>query len=260
MRTLALTVAYDGTEWAGFQRQTRYPSVQRELEDALTKVFQHQVEIAAAGRTDAGVHALGQVISFQSDNPLPVERIPLAVNRLLPASILIRNAMERPMGFNARHSARFRRYWYLVQHTHQPDPIRGRFVWQVMKKIDVCAMQQALASMIGRHDFAAYCHGEIAPWRTTMRCIQRAQVRYWRGCIVVDIQADAFLHQMVRLLVANLVKVGSGERSVHWLEELRQSRDRYLAGKGAPPHGLFLMRIGYPPSGESTPFGVDAEN
>ncbi len=119
-RTLALTVAYDGTDWAGFQRQAHHPSIQRALETALSVVLRHPVTIDAAGRTDAGVHALGQVISLQTLNPLPLERLPLAVNRLLPASIRIRGARVRPPEFHARHSACCRRYWYLLQ----PNPRR----------------------------------------------------------------------------------------------------------------------------------------
>lgn len=258
MRTLALTVAYDGTDWAGFQRQTRFPSIQGALEEALSAVLQHQVDIAAAGRTDAGVHALAQVISLRTANPIPLERVPRVTNRLLPASISIRRVVERPEGFHARWSARSRRYWYIVQQTRWPDPIRGRFRWQINHALDVCAMQAALTPLVGRHDFAALCHGERAPGRTTVRCIQRAQVHRRPGLVVIDVQADAFLHQMVRLLVANLVQIGRGVRPVEWLEELLHSRNRIYAGKVAPPQGLFLMRIGYPPSEDCISLVEDA--
>ena len=259
LRVLALTVAYDGTDWAGFQRQTRRPSIQLALEEALTAVLRHPVAIDAAGRTDAGVHALGQVVSLQTANPLPVERIPLAVNRLLPSSIRVRRACEKPPGFHARHSAGSRRYWYLVQQAGQPDPVRGRFCWQVTMPLQLTAMQAALAPLLGQHDFAAFCQGVPAPCRTTVRSIQRAQVAPWGGSICIDVQADAFLHQMMRLLVANLVLVGCGDQPAGWLRELLLARNRYLAGKVAPPHGLFLMRIGYPPMEESIPFEEEME-
>jgi len=258
LRTLAFTVAYDGTDWAGFQRQTRHPSIQRELEAALSAVLQHPVTIEAAGRTDAGVHALGQVISLKTMNPLPVDCLPLVVNRLLPDSIRIRRASERPAWFHARHSACYRRYWYLMQQTREQNPIQGRFCWQTYRPLDVQAMHAALQSLVGRFDFAAFCHGNHAPWRITERRIQRAQVRRWRGRIIIDVQADAFLQHMMRLLVANLVTIGGGEQPVAWLEELLHSRDRYLAGKAAPPHGLFLMRVGYPPTEDCTLVEEDA--
>ncbi len=120
------------------------------------------------------------------------------------------------------------------------------------------AMHAAMRPLVGRYDFAAFCHGDHALWHTTVRRIQRAQVRCWQGRIVIDVQADAFLQQMMRLLVANLVKIGGGEQPVTWMEELLHSRNRYLAGKVAPPHGLFLMRIGYPPTEYCTLVGEDA--
>ncbi len=246
MRTLALTVAYDGTEWAGFQRQTRYPSIQRALESALTEVLQHPVRLDAAGRTDAGVHALAQVISLRTPNPLPLERLPWVANRLLPASIRIRRVCERPAGFHARRSAGYRRYWYIMQPTRWPDPLRGRYAWQLQQSVDPAAMQAALDPLVGYHDFVAFCHGGCRPGKTTVRTIQRAQVRSQCGRIIVDLQADAFLHRMVRLLVANLVAIGAGERPVSWLRTLLASGDRLLAGEGAPPCGLCLVRIGYP--------------
>jgi len=245
MRTLALTVTYDGTGWAGMQRQLTAPTVQGALEAALASVLQHEVRIAAAGRTDAGVHALAQVISLQTPNPIPVERLPRATNLLLPENVQVRRAVEWPAGFHARHSALYRRYWYWLQVTRQADPLRGRFCWQLEWMLDLAAMRAALAPLVGEHDFAAFCHGSET--RGTVRTVHHAWVFTRRTGIVVDVQADAFVHRMVRLLVSNLVLVGAGVRPVSWLEELLHSRDRRLAGKSAPPNGLILMRIGYPP-------------
>ncbi|HEY3379838.1 MAG TPA: tRNA pseudouridine(38-40) synthase TruA [Armatimonadota bacterium] len=245
MRTLALTVSYDGTDWCGFQRQRDVPSIQGAVEAALSEVFQHKVAVFCAGRTDAGVHAIGQVVSFPTPNLMPLDRITWVTNRLLPATIRIRRAQDVPPNFHARFSARFRRYWYVVQSTGQPDPIYGRFRWQQKRRFDIAAMETALTAVQGCHDFAAFCHRLAAPTGSTIRTLHRAFVRPWAQGVIIDVQADAFLHQMVRLLVANVLLVGGGERPVTWLEELLQSRDRHLAGKGAPPCGLFLMRIGY---------------
>ena len=245
MRTLALTVAYDGTEWAGLQWQPAAPSIQQALETALGEVLRHPVRIAAAGRTDTGVHALGQVISLRTPNPLPVERLPRAVNLWLPHDIRVRRAVEKPTGFHARFSASYRRYWYLLQVTRHAEPLRGRFCWQVDGPLELAVMQAALDPLVGRHDFAAFCHGD-AP-KGTLRTLHHARVFTRGSCIVVDVQADAFVRRMVRLLVGNLVLVGAGKRPVSWLDELLRGRRRGPAGKGAPPHGLILMRIGYPP-------------
>jgi len=246
MRTLALTVAYDGTDWAGMQWQPSAPTVQGALEKALASVLRHEVRIAAAGRTDAGVHALAQVVSLRTPNPIPAERLPLALNVLLPESVRVRRAVERTAGFHARRSAIFRRYWYRLQVTRHADPLRGRFCWQLERKLDVAAMRAALQPLAGRHDFAAFCHhgGET---KGTARALHHARVMSRGTGIVVDVQADAFVHRMVRLLVSNLVLVGAGERPASWLEELLLSRDRSRSGKGAPARGLILMKIGYPP-------------
>ncbi|MHB9133433.1 MAG: tRNA pseudouridine(38-40) synthase TruA [Armatimonadota bacterium] len=248
MRTLALTVAYDGTEWAGFQRQNRWPSIQGALEHALGEMLHHPVQLVAAGRTDAGVHAFGQVVSLQTENPIPLARIPWVANRQLPTSIRVRRAVERPAEFHARKSATYRRYWYVIEPTKSPDPIRGRFRWQVRSSLDITAMRSALLPLVGTHDFAAFCHGGGPPSGVTVRTVHHARVQTRQGCVIVDVQANAFLRQMIRLLVANLVKVGYGECPVSWLTELLQTGDRYQAGEGAPPCGLFFMRTGYYPT------------
>lgn len=246
MRTLALTIAYDGTDWSGFQRQREFPSVQGELETALAKVLYHPVEIAAAGRTDAGVHALAQVISCTTSNPIPIDRIPWVTNRFLPPSIRVRRAIECPPRFHARFAARYRRYWYVIQTAGGHDPFRGRYRWQLAQTLNIRNMQAAMTPILGTHDFVSFCH-EGNPTGTTVRTVQRADVRRWQGNVIIDVQADAFLHQMARLLVANLVKIGTGECPVTWLETVLAANNRHLAGMAAPPCGLYLMRIGYPP-------------
>lgn len=247
MRNIALTIAYDGTDWWGFQRQTSLPSIQAALEDGLSRVFQHPVTIVCAGRTDAGVHAVGQVVNFHTENPIPIERVAWVTNTVLPATIRVRAARDVAETFHARFSAAYRRYWYIVQCMGRPDPIAGRFRWLVGRQLDVMSMQAALTPLQGRHDFKAYCH-RIEPEGSTERTIHHARVRPWRNGIILDVQANAFLHQMVRLLVANTVHIGMGLRPVNWLTELLRTQDRHVAGKVAPSCGLFLMRIGYPPT------------
>jgi tRNA pseudouridine38-40 synthase len=212
-------------------------------------MFQHPVEIVGAGRTDSGVHALGQVISFRTNNPMPIERVAWVANRLLAKSIRVRKAVEKTAPFHARFSAGYRRYWYVIEErVTNPDPFGGRFRWQLPVELDTHAMVTALKSIVGLHDFATFCHRLAAPFGSTERTIYRAELRYWDNGVVIDIQADAFLHQMVRLLVSNLVRIGTHVLPVTGLADLIASRNRHLAGKGAPPHGLFLMRIGYPPT------------
>lgn len=249
MRTLAITVAYDGTDWSGFQRQSYHPSVQGELEKALSKVLMEDVRIAAAGRTDAGVHALGQMVSLITVNPMPIERIAWVTNRFLPASIRVLRARDVAEDFSARWSANSRRYWYVVAPgISTPDPIRGRFCWQVKESLNIAAMTEAGRLLLGCNDFAAFCQ-QGSPSVTTVRTLQRIGIRQRGRYIVFDMQADGFLYRMVRILAANLVEIGSGQKPVSWLEELLHSRNRHKAGKWAPACGLYLMRIGYPTVG-----------
>ncbi|MEI7833015.1 MAG: tRNA pseudouridine(38-40) synthase TruA [bacterium] len=249
MRTLAITVAYDGTDWSGFQRQSYHPSIQGALEKALSNVLREDVRIAAAGRTDAGVHALGQMISLCTANPMPIERITWVTNRYLPASIRVLRARDVADDFSARWSAYYRRYWYVVAPgISTPDPIRGRFCWQVKESLDIAAMNEAGRLLLGRHDFVTFCQSG-SPSVTTVRELQRIEIRPRGRNLVIDLQADGFLYRMVRIIAANLVEIGSGQKPVSWLEELLHSRNRHKAGKWAPACGLYLMRIGYPTVG-----------
>lgn len=205
------------------------------------------MQVICAGRTDAGVHALAQVVSFQTDNPIPLDRVPWVTNRFLPPSILVRRCREAPKSFHARFSAAYRRYWYFVQTRGGPDPIAGRFRWQLGEPLRMADMDLALRAIVGTHDFAAMCHRE-GRVGSTIRTVYHARLRPWANGVILDVQADAFVHRMIRLLVANTIAIGRGVKPIPWLEELLYSRDRCLAGQEAPSCGLFLMRIGYPPT------------
>lgn len=246
-----MTISYDGTDYQGFQRQPGYRTIQGELEAALAEVLQESVAIVAAGRTDAGVHALGQVVSLRTPNAIPAKGLTIAMNRQLPVTIRVRRAWEAPADFHARRSGRWRRYWYLLGRmpVSGPDPFGGRFCWQVKTSLDLGRMQAALRAIEGRHDFTSFCHGMQAI--TTRRRVFRASLdERGSGCgslLVLDVKADAFLHQMMRLLTANLVRIGAGEKPVGWLAELLEKRARHEAGVAAPPQGLWLMYVGYGP-------------
>jgi len=205
------------------------------------------VQVFCAGRTDAGVHALGQVVSFQTENSIPIDRVPWVTNRYLPPSIIVRRCREATGFFHARFSAAYRRYWYVVQTRGGLDPIAGRFRWQIGSPLRTDDIEIALRAIVGTHDFVAFCHREGRA-ASTIRTIYHAQIRPWSNGVILDIQADAFVHRMIRLLVANIVAIGRGIKPISWLEELLYSRDRHLAGQEAPSCGLFLMRIGYPPT------------
>lgn len=245
---VALGVEYDGGAFSGFQLQKHVASVQGALEGALSQVAARPVRIMAAGRTDAGVHATGQVVNFAS----PVER-PLTAwvrggNALLPAGARVTWARAVDAGFHARYSAVARRYMYLfVEQAHEHGAssplVRGRAV--EVNRLDEAAMHRAAQALIGEQDFSAV-RGAGCQAPTAYRCVHRASVQRAGPFVVLDITANAFLLHMVRNIAGVLAQVGDGRRPESWVAELLAGADRTLAGATAPPNGLYLVHVRYP--------------
>jgi tRNA pseudouridine38-40 synthase len=248
VRTLKLTVEYDGTEFSGFQRQGQGErTVQSALEAALAQLSpREEITLHGAGRTDIGVHALGQVISFQTENDLPLERWAIALNSMLPPDVAIARAEEAEAGFHARFSARQRTYGYLIWTRRTRSALWGRYSLHYRSELDVDLMRRAALPLIGTHDFAAYARQGGNPGRTTVRDLRRLSVRRTANGLLVTATANGFLRTMVRNLVGGLIAVGSGKASVETLEEILATRDR-ITNPIAPaaPQGLFLRRVDY---------------
>lgn len=244
MRHLRLVVQYDGTDYAGFQVQPDRLTVQGTLEQALGKLLGETIRIAGASRTDAGVHACGQVVSFTTENVIPLERIVPALNALLPQDIAALCADEVPADFHPRFGARRKQYLYRLLNRDLPSPFIGRYAWHVPQALDVEAMGQAAAALVGEHDFAAFCAAGGSA-KTTVREIDDLTVRREGEIIEVSVSGNAFLYMMVRIIVGTLVEVGLGKMPPARVREILDSRDRTQAGATAPPHGLTLMRIEY---------------
>lgn len=261
METLALTVAYDGTEFAGSQVQPGARTVQEELERALAGVFNRATRTVFAGRTDRGVHAAGQVVGCGDHRPdLDAATIRRALNAGLPPDVAVVAAERRSDGFHARYDARWREYRYRVW-SGPPPPLARRHVWQRAERLDIGAMAEAASRLVGEHDFAALAGGgEGVPWserqsrpRGTIRevlvCTCRTIPPWWGAVdgtlIEVRVAADGFLPRMVRNITGALVDVGRGAKPVGWMDEVLASRDRRAGGTTAPAHGLTLWRIGY---------------
>ncbi|MCX7642460.1 MAG: tRNA pseudouridine(38-40) synthase TruA [Armatimonadetes bacterium] len=244
MRHIKLVIGYDGTDFHGFQRQKGLRTVQEELERTLTTLLGHFVSVKAAGRTDAGVHAEGQVISFWTSCPIPVERLPLALNSFLPADIVAKRATEVSPNFHPRFDATGRVYRYLIDNRPVPSALLRRYAWHIPEPLNVEAMRRAAEFLIGVHDFASF-HASGSDLGSTVREMRRVVVTKSRGIIAITMEANAFLYHMARIIVGTLVEIGLGQRSPEEMRAILEARDRSVAGKTAPPHGLCLVRVKY---------------
>ena len=244
-----LDIAYDGTGFAGWAQQPDQRTVQGELQDALAAVLREQaVTLTVAGRTDAGVHATGQVahLDIASDTWAEIESSLLRrLAGVLPADLRVRSAQPVPEAFDARFGALWRRYEYRISDAPWGvDPLRRAFVLDHRRALDVDAMAVATTALLGLHDYAAFCKRREGS--TTTRCVQQFTAARVGAEIVATIRADAFCHSMVRSLVGALIAVGEGRRSPDWPASLLDARERANDVMVAPPHGLTLVEVGYP--------------
>jgi tRNA pseudouridine38-40 synthase len=243
-RTFKAVLEYDGTDFRGFQWQHGERTVQAELESAIALRTGRQVRVTGAGRTDAGVHALGQVVSFAVETRIPAERMAAALNSGLPRDLSVRSVEEADPEFNARFKASSRIYAYLILNRSTPSAIWRRYSGFVARPLDVEAMRQAAATLIGEQDFAAFTTG-LQPGEPTYRDLMQCRISAWRGLILVRLEANAFLRGMVRNIVGTLIGIGNGARPPEHIRVVQASRDRQLAGPSAPPQGLCLVRVRY---------------
>jgi tRNA pseudouridine38-40 synthase len=242
---LAVGIEYAGTRYAGWQRQDHAASVQGEVERALSQVADHRVEIVCAGRTDAGVHALGQVAHFDTAAVRPLRGWLLGANVHLPSDVALGWAVEVADDFHARYSALARTYHYLVLNRPTRSPLASERVCQWRTPLDAARMHAALQVLVGEHDFSAFRAAECQS-QLPVRRLARIAVRREGDLVVFEVTANAFLHHMVRNIVGSALPVGEGARDAAWLAELLARRDRRAAGPTAPPGGLYLAAVEYP--------------
>jgi len=247
----SLIVAYDGAAFHGFARQPGLETVQGRLESALSIATGREVQITGAGRTDAGVHALGQVISYTADpgDPDPVS-LRRSVSALAGPDIVVTGIRSARPGFSARHDALCREYRYLlVPGPTAPLALRGR-AWWTKRGLDLTAVREGAAHLVGEHDFRSFCVRGSADGRSTVRGIELVDVQpalvLGEHCVVIRIVGRSFLHSMVRIMVGSLVEVGRGRRQPDWIADALTAEHRGSAGITAPPHGLTLWHVTYP--------------
>jgi tRNA pseudouridine38-40 synthase len=244
VRRLRVVLAYDGRPFSGFARQRDRRTIQDELEAALARLAGGPVTVVCAGRTDAGVHARGQVIHADLPARLDPERVRRVLNAALGPVIVVREAAWAPEEFDARFSARRRAYVYRIDDSGAPDPLSRGFVLSWPRPLDLERMRVAVEPLLGEHDFAAFCRrrGES----TTRRRLRSIGVRRVRGLVEIRLVADAFCWQMVRSIVGHLLAVGDGRRTPASTATVLASRDRAAVGNLAPPHALVLESVTYP--------------
>jgi tRNA pseudouridine38-40 synthase len=244
-RNIKLTIAYDGSDYHGWQRQAEgLVTVQQTLEEALCRVVNHPLTIRGSGRTDTGVHALGQVANFRTTSPIPAHRLHHAINSRLPRTIRIHSAEDVADDFDAMRSVQSKLYRYVVLNHQHLDPCMLRYCYHVWHPCDEGLMLEAAAHLVGRHDFIAFATTGNKRL-TTVRNLMRCDVNREDKKIVFDLQADGFLYNMVRNIVGTLLEIGRGYWPASKAAEILAGKDRQQAGPKAPPNGLTLQEVYY---------------
>ena len=242
MQTIRLIIEYDGTDYVGWQFQINGRSVQEEIEKAIKQILQSDIRIIGGGRTDAGVHARGQVASFSIERDVETDSLAKSMNAVLPASIIIREASEVALDFNARYDAKKRRYAYFI--SQEPTAIHRNYCWQVFQNLNFELMQNCASSIIGEHGFCSFCKVET-DLHQHQCTVNYAEWKRKDGLLVFEIIANRFLHGMVRTLVGTMVNIGRGHTKIEDFKNILEAKDRSTAGMSAPAKGLFLEEIIY---------------
>jgi tRNA pseudouridine38-40 synthase len=244
MRNIKLTLCHDGTDFHGWQRQPGPRTVQQVLEEALERLTGVRPNATASGRTDAGVHALGQVVHFLTASRHPTDTFVRALNALLPRDVRVLEASEMPQSFHATLDARSKRYRYVIDNARIASPFQLRYSWHVHHPLDTAAMGDAATSLLGRHDFRSF-ETDWPNRMSSVRTILDLAVERRGESVTIEVEADGFLYNMVRSIAGTLVLVGAGKRPVSWVTNVLAAESRVEAGPTAPPQGLFLVVVRY---------------
>jgi len=244
-RNLRLTVEYDGTAYAGWQRQRESPTIQGTLEEKIGFVCGHKAELLVAGRTDSGVHALGQTANFHTTSPMPIFRLKEVVNQLLPHDIRLVDLQEVPATFHSTYHAKAKLYRYVIRNS-QDYTVFDRNTYLLFRRpLNLKAMKLAAKRLEGTHDFTAF-RGTLGKWADPQRTLHKITITRKGKNILFDFYGVSFLHQMIRILTGTLVYVGTGKFKPEDMTAILKSKDRKKAGPTLPPTGLFLVRVDYP--------------
>jgi len=246
LRNIKLTVEYHGGNYCGFQIQEKagLPTIQGVLEGKLSLLAKEKIRIIGAGRTDSGVHAKGQVVNFFSKWKIPIDRVVVALNSVLPKDIVVIKAEEVPEEFHARFSPKAKSYRYQIYNSNVPSAFQADFAWFVPYSLDFAKMQQGAAFFLGTHDFASFKSSGSAV-KNNVREIHSLELVQDGPLITINIKGNGFLYNMVRIITGTLVEVGKGRISPSDVKTILEAKDREKSGPTAPPQGLFLIKVGY---------------
>ncbi len=245
MRNIKLTIQFDGTGYHGWQTQSTDCSVQQTVQEALARILNCAITLHGSGRTDAGVHALGQVAHFSTASDIDLNQLVSGLNSLLPSDVVVHRAENVPADFHARYSATARVYWYFIWNSSLGSPFCSKYAWHVKKLLNSVNMKSAAAHLVGVHDFSSFQASDkqkVNPVREVTR-VRLRRVR--TDLLVFEIRANAFLKHMVRNIIGTLVEVGKGKITVEEFKDILDANDRTCAGPAAPARGLFLKEVIY---------------
>jgi tRNA pseudouridine38-40 synthase len=253
MRNIKLTLSYDGTDFNGWQTQPGFRTVQQTLEQAIAALTgEKKLRVNASGRTDAGVHAVGQVVNFYSATYHPPDVLVRAINARLPSDVVVREAADMPQAFDANRDAKRKLYRYVIHDGLVPDPFLRRYCCHSRHRLDAAAMRRAAEPLRGRHDFHSF-ETEWPNRMSSVRTITHLAVNRFADWIWLDVEADGFLYNMVRAIAGTLMNVGRAYWPAEKVAEILRAEDRAQAGPTAPAQGLFLVRVSYDEKPAATP-------
>ena len=244
MRNIKLTIEYDGKDFNGWQKQPNKLNIQGEIERAIEVITKEKIELSASGRTDAGVHAIGQVANFKTNSNLPIEKFPIAINTNLKKAIRIKKAEEVDTDFHSRYNCKEKTYMYVINNSKIESAIYRNLEYNITTPLDIEKMKTAIKFFEGEHDFKAFKSSGTSS-KSSVRTIYEAKVIKENEKIKIFLTGNGFLYNMVRIISGTLVEVGLGKISPEEIKEIIESKDRKRAGKTLPPQGLYLLEVKY---------------
>ena len=244
MRNIRLVIEYDGSGFNGWQKQPNKLNIQGEIESVIENITKEKIDLIASGRTDAGVHALGQVANFKTNSNIAIEKIPIAINSQLKKSIRIKNAEEVDERFHSRYNCKRKTYKYIIDNSKYGSSIYRNLSYHMPVKLNVKEMQKAVKYFEGQHDFKAFKSSGTSS-KSSVRTIYKANVREKNEYIIIELTGNGFLYNMVRIISGTLVDVGLGKIKAEDIPEIIEGKNRQQAGKTLPPQGLFLVKVEY---------------